>query len=345
MRKSVLVTGNTGYIGSVMTQYLQQHSYNVIGLDSDYYKGCELYAEKGRPYKQIVKDSRDIDQKDMEGITSIIHLAALSNDPLGAINPSLTHEINCVASIRLATLAKGLGIERFIFSSSCSLYGIAPDDKPLTEEGRLNPITAYAKAKADSEEEISKLASDKFHPVFMRNTTVYGISPSLRMDLVVNNLVAWAYITGKVAIMSDGTPWRPIVHVEDLCKAFLAVIEAPVEKIHNQTFNVGINEENYQVVDIARQVGKIVPNSQVQILNETESDERTYRVDFSKIKETLPAFKPTWNLRKGIEEVYQAYERFGLMQEDLQSAKFFRVRWIKYLIEQKKLDSRLRWTQ
>jgi nucleoside-diphosphate-sugar epimerase len=340
----ILITGNTGYIGTIMTKFLQDNSYKVVGLDYDYYKGCEFYPANICHFKQIVKDIRDISEKDLEGVTTIIHLAAFSNDPLGEINPLLTHEINYVASVKLAKLAKRLGIERFIFSSSCSLYGIASDDKPLTEEGRLNPITAYAKAKVEAEKEISKLADDNFHPVSMRNATVYGISPSLRLDLVVNNLTAWAYLTSKVAIMSDGTPWRPIIHVEDLCRAFLAVLEAPIEKIHNQPFNVGINEENYQIKDIAKQVEKIVPNSYVEILNKTGPDERTYRVDFSKLKKTLPQFKPIWNLREGVEELYQAYENFGLTQKDFQSPKYFRVRWITYLIESGILNHNLKWT-
>jgi nucleoside-diphosphate-sugar epimerase len=338
----IFITGNTGYIGTVMTKFLQERSYKVVGLDYNYYEGCNFYPTNVRPLKQIVKDIRGISETDLEGVTAIIHLAALSNDPLGEINPSLTHEINYVASVKLAKFAKSLGIERFIFSSSCSLYGIAPDDKSLTEEGRLNPITAYAKAKVETEKRISKLADDNFHPMFMRNATVYGISPSLRLDLVVNNLVAWAYLTGKIAIMSDGTPWRPIIHVEDLCRAFLAALEAPIEKIHNQAFNIGINEENYQIKDIAKQVEKIVPNSHVEILNKTGPDERTYRVDFSKIKKTLPQFKPIWNLRRGIEELYQAYKNVGLTQEDFQSPKYFRVRWIRYLIGNKKLDSELK---
>jgi nucleoside-diphosphate-sugar epimerase len=342
-RNMILITGNTGYIGTVMTKFLQEQSFKVVGLDYNYYEECDLYPRNIRPFKQIVKDIRDIGEKNLEGVRAIIHLAALSNDPLGEINPSLTHEINCFASVKLAKLAKRQGIPRFIFSSSCSLYGIATDDKPLTEEGKLNPITAYARAKAEAEEGISKLADDNFHPVFMRNATVYGISPSLRLDLVVNNLVAWAYLTGKVTIMSDGTPWRPIIHIEDFCRAFLVALEAPIEKIHNQVFNVGINEENHQVKNIAKQVEKIVPDSYVEILNKTGPDERTYRVDFSKIKKTLPQFKPTWNLRKGIEELYQAYKNFGLTQKDFQSPKYVRVRWIRHLIESKKLDHKLRW--
>ena len=339
----ILVTGNDGYLGTVMTKFLQEHSYKVVGLDCKYYKACEFYPADAHPFKQITKDIRDISKKDLEGITTIIHLAALSNDPLGELNPILTYEINYLASIKLAKLAKKRGIQRYIFASSCSLYGIARNDKPLTEEGKLNPITSYAKAKVKAEKEISKLADDNFHPVFMRNSTIFGLSPILRLDLVVNNLVAWAYLTGKVAIMSDGTPWRPVVHVEDICRAYMAILEAPIEKIHNQAFNVGINDENYQVKDIAKQVAKIVPNCHVEILNKTGSDERTYRVEFSKIRETLPQFKPVWNLKKGIEELYQTYKCFGLTQKDFQSPKYVRVRWIKYLIESRKLNHHLRW--
>jgi nucleoside-diphosphate-sugar epimerase len=338
----ILVTGNAGYIGSVMTRFFMDRSYRVVGLDSMYYDGSEFLPKKVLPDRQIIKDIRDVEESDLDGVSAIIHLAALSNDPLGEINPSLTEEINFVASLRLAELAKKKGIGRFIFSSSCSMYGIASDDKPLTEEGKLHPITAYAKAKAKAEEEISRLANNEFHPVFMRNATVYGISPSLRLCLVVNNLVAWAYLTGRVAIMSDGTPWRPIIHVEDLCRAFLAALEAPVEKIRNQAINVGINDENYQIRDIGILVEKAVPNCKLEILNKTGSDERTYRVDFSKIRKSLPNFKPAWDLRRGIEELHSEYKKFGLEKKDLESAKYFRVRWIKRLLDNDKLDKNLR---
>jgi len=341
----ILITGNTGYIGMVMTRLLKKHAYNIIGLDNNYYRGCEFQYTDIHPYKQIVKDIRDISTKDLEGITAIIHLSALSNDPLGEINPSLTNEINSKASIKLAKLAKSMGIQRFIFSSSCSLYGIANKEELITEESQFNPITTYAKTKVEAEKEISKLADNHFHPTFMRNATAYGVSPALRLDLVVNNLVAWAYLTGEVKIMSDGTPWRPIVHVEDISKAFLAVLEAPVDKIHNQAFNVGINNENYQIKDIARSVEKIIPDCRVQILNKTGPDERTYRVNFLKIRKILPQFKPEWNMIKGIEELYQTYKKYGLTQKDFQSQKYFRIRWIKYLIEQKKIDENFKWRQ
>lgn len=338
----ILVTGNNGYIGAVMTRVLQERSYEVLGIDNNYFEGCELYSSE-QPYKQIVKDIRDINEKDLEGVEAIIHLAALSNDPLGEINPPATHEINYIASVKLAELAKNLGVSRYIFSSSCSLYGIASGEETLTEEGRLDPVTAYAKSKVGTEREISKLADDGFHPIFMRNPTVYGVSPNMRLDLVVNNLTASAVTTGKVSIKSDGTPWRPIVHVEDLCNAFLAALEAPVDKIHNEAFNVGINEENYQVKGIGEEVEKIVPDCSLEILNETGPGERTYRVDFSKINEWLPQFKPKWNLKKGIEELSQVYRDFELSEEDLKSLKFFKVKWMKYLMESGKLDENFRW--
>jgi len=339
----ILITGNTGYIGTVMTEYLKGCSYDILGLDNNYYKECKFYPEDILPSKQINKDIRDISERDLKDVTAIIHLAALSNDPLGELNPSLTHEINYISSIKLARLAKSVGIDRYILSSSCSVYGIASTDSPITEEGYLNPLTTYAKAKAEAERELSKLADENFHPVFMRNATVYGLSPSLRLDLVVNNLVAWAYLTGKISIMSDGTPWRPIIHVEDFCRAFLAVLEAPSDKIHNNVFNVGSTDENYQIRDIAEKIGRIVPNSQVEILNKTGSDERSYRVDFSKLKKTFTTFRPIWNLEKGIRELYQAYKEFGLTLDDFKSPNYFRVKWINYLIESNRLDRDLRW--
>jgi nucleoside-diphosphate-sugar epimerase len=340
----ILVTGNNGYIGAVMTDFLQQHSHKVVGIDYDFYKGSEFFSSESRSFRQIFKDIREITAEDLEGITAIIHLAALSNDPLGEVNPSLTDEINHQASVQLAEMAKKKGIQRFLFASSCSLYGISSQDRPLTEEGKLNPITAYAKSKVITEEEISQMADDNFHPVFMRNSTVYGVSPHLRLDLVVNNLVAWAYLTGKVTIMSDGTPWRPLIHVEDFCRAFLAALEAPWEKIHNQPFNVGIDTENYQVKDIAESVEQIVPDSEIEILNQTGPDERTYRVDFSKIKTTLTDFQPRWNVKMGVKQLYEAYKEFGLTERDFQSPKYFRVRWLQWLLETKKLDSELHWT-
>ena len=343
MKGKILITGNNGYIGPVMTKIMMQNDYEVIGLDSNFYENCDFFkADIYVPSKQIVKDIRDITEQDIEGVDAIIHLAALSNDPLGELNPSLTNMINCESSVKIANIAKKIGVERFIFASSCSIYGIADDDSPLDEKGKLNPITAYAIAKVNSEKGISELADDNFHPIFMRNATVYGLSPKLRLDLVVNNLTAYAYLTGKVTILSDGTPWRPLIHVEDFCKAYLAVLEAPVDKIHNHAFNVGQNIENYQVKNIAQQVEEIVAGCKLEILNQTSADERTYRVDFSKIENQITGFKPTWNTYKGIQELYQAYKENKLSQNDFENDKYFRVRTLKSLIDKKALDSSLR---
>lgn len=339
----ILITGNCGYIGPVMTRAALERSYKVVGLDTNYFDGCEFYPDKFKPHKQIIKDIRDVNETDLEGISYVIHLAALSNDPLGELNHTLTSDVNYSASINLAKLAKKMGVARFIFASSCSLYGIASNDKPLTEKGKLNPITAYAKAKVGVENDLASLADDNFHPVYMRNATVYGISPNLRLDLVVNNLVASAYFTGKVSIMSDGTPWRPIVHVQDFCNAFMAALEAPIDRVHNEAFNVGINEENYQVKEMAKVIENVVPGCQVEILNKTGEDERTYCVDFSKIKNTLDDFKPTWNLQKGVKEIYQTYKDCEMTFEDFQSPKYFRVKWINHLLNNKKLDNEIRW--
>ncbi|MCP4652306.1 MAG: NAD(P)-dependent oxidoreductase [Candidatus Omnitrophica bacterium] len=338
----ILVTGNTGYIGTVMAKFLQDRDHEVVGVDSDYYKGCEFYPAQERPFRQIFKDVDNIEACDLDGVEAVIHLAALSNDPLGELNPGLTHKINCVSSVNLAKLAKSIGISRYLFSSSCSVYGIAPGDKALTEEDEVDPLTAYAKAKVDSEIELAKLADSNFHPTFLRNATAYGLSPKLRLDLVVNNLLAWAHITGKVTILSDGSPWRPIAHAEDLCRAFLAIVQAPVDKVHNQTFNVGRNSENYRVRDIAHCVEKVVVGSRVEIKNTAGSDERSYRVDFSKIKNTLD-FNPVWDLEMGVNELYDAYRKFNLTQEGFDSNKYFRIRTIRKLIDDNRVDEEIKW--
>ena len=339
----ILVTGNTGYIGMVMTEFLQAYGYEVIGLDTNYYEGCDFYSAARKPRRQITQDVRDVTKADLAGVKTIIHLAALSNDPLGELRPTLTQEINYLASVRLARLAVEAGVERFIFSSSCSLYGIAPNDVPLTEANAFNPVTVYAQTKVATEKALAQLADEHFHPVFMRNATVYGVSPRLRLDLVVNNLVAAAFTTGRVSILSDGMPWRPIIHVKDFCRAFLAVLAAPIEVVHNQAFNVGINEENYRIKDIARRVEKIIPGCTMEILNQTGADERTYRVDFSKIKKQIPGFQPIWNVDKGIQELYESYREIGLTREDFESPKYFRVKWIKYLRESNRLNQDLLW--
>jgi nucleoside-diphosphate-sugar epimerase len=339
-KTTVLLTGNSGYIGTVMTRRLKEEAFSVVGFDSGWFSRNCLFPVSAleMPDKQLVKDIRDVSEKDLEGIDAVMHLAGLSNDPLGELNPMVTHEINCAATAKLGSICRSLGIDRFIFASSCSIYGIAGDDAPLTEEAAVNPITAYAKAKVDSEAVLRHMADRNFHPVFLRNATVYGVSPRMRLDLVVNNLLAWAYLTGEVNIMSDGMPWRPIVHIEDFCSAFIAALKAPVEKIHGEAFNVGINEENYRVMDIASEIRKALPDSRVRILNKTGPDERTYRVDFSKIRRCLPAFNPEWRLGKGVTELLSAYRKHDLTLNDFESDKYFRIRTIKALINANKIN-------
>lgn len=339
----ILVTGNYGYIGSVMTGLLKDSGYNILGLDSMIYRGSEFIENFTGPDRQITKDVRDITPNDLEGITDIIHLAALSNDPLGELNPALTDSINYEATVKVARIAKEVGVERFLFASSCSMYGISDSDAALTEDGALNPITSYARTKVLAEKELSQLADDNFHPVLMRNATAYGVSPMLRLGLVVNNLVARAHTTGKVSILSDGKPWRPIIHVEDLCRAFKAVLEAPIQTVHNQAFNVGLNEENYQVRDIAHKVEKVVPDCTVEILNQTGSDERSYRVDFSRIQKMVPGFQPMWNLERGIQQLYEAYRENGFTEDDFESSRYFRIKWINQQVKEGILNNDLRY--
>lgn len=339
----VLLTGNTGYIGTVMTERLKKASYEVIGLDSGLFAGNCLYdvPSAALPDRQIIKDIRRVTGEDLDGVDAVIHLAGLSNDPLGELNLTLTDRINCEATINLARLSRSKGIGRFIFASSCSIYGISDTEHAVNEDGELRPLTAYAKAKVDAENGLASLADGSFHPVFMRNATVYGLSPRLRLDLVVNNLLAWAFTTGEVNIMSDGTPWRPLIHIQDFTSAFLAALEAPLDSIHCQALNVGKDEEIYQVRQIAEEVRVAVPGSKVRILNKAGSDERSYRVDFSKIRKVLPAFKPQWTVRRGIEELLDAYSKYGLNGDKFNSDKFFRIRAIRSLIDSGKIDKEL----
>jgi nucleoside-diphosphate-sugar epimerase len=290
----------------------------------------------------IKKDLRDIDAADLAGFDAIMHLAGLSNDPLGDLNPRLTYEINHEASVRLARLAKQAGITRFIFSSSCSNYGAA-GDRMVNEESAFNPVTPYGVAKVKAEQDLARLADDDFSPIFLRNATAYGVSPRLRFDLVLNNLVAWAFTTGRVYLKSDGTPWRPIVHIEDISRAFLAALHAPAELIHNQAFNVGINTENYRIREIAEIVKETVPGCRLDFASGASPDKRCYRVECSKIAQTLPGFKPQWNARKGAQELFAAYQRTGLTLEEFEGAKYQRLGHLKHLLKTGRLDETLRW--
>lgn len=339
----VLVTGNNGYIGSMLTRLLLEKGYQVTGLDTNYYSGCELNSFHYPQINQINKDIRAVSKGDLENIDAIIHLAALSNDPLGAFDAKLTDEINYQATVKIANLAKELRIRRFIYASSCSMYGIAGEDA-VTEDSPLAPVTAYAVSKVKSEEALSEMADDDFSPVFLRPGTAYGIAPMLRCDIVLNNLVGWAYTTGKIRIMSDGTPWRPTIHVEDLSHAYIACLESPIEIIHNEAFNVGQNKENYQIRDMANVVKKVVPGCEVEYTYEHGSDSRTYKVSFDKISARLKGFfAPEWDIEKGVRQLYEAYKAHGLTYEEFTGNKYIRLNRLKRLVQQKAIDENLFW--
>lgn len=338
----VLVTGHNGYIGTVLAPMLLAEGHDVVGLDTDYFEACTFGT--GMPEIPTVrKDIRDVEASDLDGFDAVMHLGGLSNDPLGDLDPELTAEINHAASVRLAHLSKEAGIPRFVFSSSCSNYGAAGED--FVDEGSgFNPVTPYGVSKVRVEQDVSRLADGDFSPTFLRNATAYGVSPRLRFDLVLNNLVAWAYTTGLVYLKSDGTPWRPIVHIEDISRAFLAVLHAPRELVHNEAFNVGRTEENYQIREIARIVVDVVPDSRLEFASDAGPDKRTYRVNCDKIQRMLPEFNPQWDARRGAEELLTAYQEIGLSLEEFEGPRYKRVAHIKQLQSEGRLDELLRWT-
>ncbi|MBP6016423.1 MAG: SDR family oxidoreductase [Candidatus Promineofilum sp.] len=339
----VLVTGHNGYVGTVLVPMLLKSGHDVVGLDTNLYQAATFGDEDAaNAVPAINKDVRDVTHADIDGFDAILHLAGLSNDPLGDLNPELTYEINHQASLRLAEIAKEVGVERYIFSSSCSNYGAGVDDW-LTEESAFNPVTPYGRSKVMVEQDVAKLADDTFSPTFLRSSTAYGVSPRLRFDLVINNLTAWAYTTGLVYLKSDGTPWRPVVHIEDMSLAFVAALNAPRELIHNEAFNVGRPEENYRIRELAEIVAEVVPNSRVEFAEGASADKRNYRVDSSKIARTLPEFKPQWTARKGAQELYEAYQRVGLQLEEFEGPRYRRIDHIKMLMSEGRLDDRLRW--
>jgi nucleoside-diphosphate-sugar epimerase len=338
----VLITGHKGYIGTVMAPLLADAGHEVTGLDSDLFEQC-TFGEAPREFPSIRKDLRDVERADLEAFEAVIHLAGLSNDPLGNLNPDLTYDINYHASVRLARLSKEAGVKRFLFSSSCSTYGAA-GDKILDETAEFNPVTPYGRSKVLVEQDVAKLADSNFSPVFLRNATAYGVSPRLRFDLVLNNLTAWALTTGRVFIKSDGTPWRPIVHIEDISRAFLAALAAPIEAIHNQAFNVGRTEENYQIRDLAEIVKETVPGCAIEFAADAGPDKRCYRADFSRIRKALPGFQPQWDARRGARELYDAYRKVELRLEDFEGARYKRIDHIQGLLASGQLDTNLRWT-
>jgi len=336
----ILVTGHLGYLGVEMTSVLSGLGHEVVGLDTDLFAACDFLATPD-PIPNINVDLRDVTADDLVGVDAVIHLAALSNDPLSDLNPSLTYAINRDGSVRLAEAAKSAGVQRFLFSSSCSLYGKGGDFE-LNEAAAFNPVTPYGESKVQVERALSQLADDDFSPVYLRNATAYGLSRRLRADIVVNNLVGLATTSGEVRMQSDGSPWRPLVHVLDIAHAFAQALEAPRDVIHDQAFNVGRVGENYRVRDVAHLVADIVPCCAVSIAAGATPDIRDYRVDFSKIERELPGYQPQWTVRRGIEQLWDAFSDGGMTPELFAGEKYFRIRTVKTLIEQGMVDTQLR---
>lgn len=339
----VLLTGHNGYIGSVMAPLFAQAGHDVVGLDTGYYSPCTLVPDGGSiPW--VRRDLRNIELNDLKGFDAVVHLAALSNDPIGNMNEKWTEEINHHSSVRLAELAKKAGVRRFLFSSSCIMYGMA-EAEVATEDSPLDPKTEYARSKVKSERAISQLASDAFSPTFLRNGTIYGVSPRMRFDTVLNEFAGCAMTTGKVILYSDGKPWRPVVHVQDVSRAFLTVLEAPLADVWNQAFNTGANHLNHQIIELAQIVADTVPGCKLEVLAKPGADQRTYKADFSKFARVFPGFSFEWSAKQGARDLCDTFKRIGLTYEQLVDKRFTRLKWLQHLLDAGHLDASLHWRQ
>jgi len=342
----VLVAGDRGYIGAVMVPLLSAAGHDVEGLDLGLYEGCDLGPAPAYPSGASTRaacDMRDVTVGQLADCDAVICLAALSNDPLGDLNPGATHSVNLNGTMQLARAAKAAGVGRFLFASSCSLYGAAGSGA-VAEDADLYPVTAYGETKVQAERALSALADDNFSPTYLRNATAYGASPRLRLDIVVNNLTAVAMTTGEVRLQSDGTPWRPLVHIEDISRAFLAMLEAPRELVHNEAFNVGRAVDNVQIRQVAEMVRDAVPGSTVTLAEGAGPDLRNYRVDFAKLDDTFPGLKLRWSVREGIEELAEAYAKYSMTLDDFNSSRYVRLRRIRELLTAGTVDEMLRRT-
>ncbi|HSJ27009.1 MAG TPA: SDR family oxidoreductase [Acidimicrobiia bacterium] len=338
----VLLTGHLGYIGSVMSGRLVEAGHDVIGLDSGLFEECVL-GEPPAPIETIRKDLRDVEPSDLAGFDAVVHLAALSNDPIGNLDETWTKEINDQGSVRLAEMAREAGVARFLFSSSCIMYGMS-STADVDETSPLDPQTEYARSKVTAEEGIRRLASDTFSPVFLRNGTIYGVSPRMRFDTVLNSLVGAAVTTGKVVVRGDGSPWRPVVHVDDVARAFVHVLDAPTSVIHAEAFNVGANSLNHTVRELAEFAMEAVPGSELEVLAEASADRRTYKADFSKFARCFPNFEWRWDARAGAQELAAVLRGLDLTPEQFDGPRYVRLRWLNSLLAAGRLDPSLRWT-